>query len=77
MNERSYEALLYKITAAVTARIAEMNGWSEDEAIEKFVSSELYSYLEKEETKIWQYSSAMLAELFSDEQSGRLSFPEV
>ena len=40
MNERSYEALLYKITAAVTARIAEMNGWSEDEAIEKFVSSE-------------------------------------
>ena len=32
---------------------------------------------EKEETKVWQYSSLMLVELFNEEQSGRLVLPEV
>ena len=35
------------------------------------------TYLEKEETKVWQYSSLMLAELFNEERSGRLVLPEV
>ena len=77
MNERSYETLLYGITANVVAKIMELNGWSENEAIERFTSSKLYSYLEKEETKVWQYSALMLAELFNDERAGRLSLPEV
>ena len=77
MNERSYETLLYGITANVIAKIMELNGWSENEAIERFTSSKLYSYLEKEETKVWQYSALMLAELFNDERAGRLSLPEV
>ena len=64
MNERSYETLLYSITANVIAKIMELNGWSENEAIERFTSSKLYSYLEREETKVWQYSSLMLAQLF-------------
>ena len=55
MNERSYEALLYGITANVAAKIMELNNWSENEAIERFTSSKLYSYLEREETKVWQY----------------------
>lgn len=77
MNERSYETLLYGITANVVAKIMELNGWSENAAIERFTSSKLYSYLEKEETKVWQYSALMLAELFNDERAGRLSLPEV
>ena len=36
-----------------------------------------YIVLEKEETKVWQYSSFMLAELFNEERSGRLVLPEV
>ena len=51
MNERSYETLLYSITASVVNRLIEMNSWSEDEALERFTSSKLYTYLEKEETK--------------------------
>ena len=39
--------------------------------------SKLYTYLEREETKVWQYSSLMLAELFNEERSGRLVLPEV
>ncbi len=77
MNERSYETLLYGITANAVAKIMELNGWSEDVALERFTSSKLYSYLEKEETKVWQYSTLMLAQLFNEERAGRLSLPEV
>lgn len=77
MNERSYEILLYGITANVVAKIMELNNWSENEAMERFTKSKLYSYLEREETKVWQYSSLMLAELFNEERAGRLSLPEV
>ena len=77
MNERSYEILLYKITSNVVAKIMEINNWSEDVALERFTCSKLYSYLEREETKVWQYSTLMLANLFADERSGRLIFPEV
>jgi hypothetical protein len=77
MNERSYEALLYGITANAVAKIMELNGWSENEAMERFTSSKLYSFLEREETKVWQYSSLMLAQLFNEERSGILSLPEV
>lgn len=77
MNERSFETLLYSITANTVAKIIEMNGWSENEAMERFTSSKLYSFLEREETKVWQYSKVMLAELFNEERAGRLSLPEV
>lgn len=47
MNERSFETLLYSITANVTQKIMELNGWSENEAMEHFTQSKLYSYLER------------------------------
>lgn len=77
MTERSYETLLYGITANTVAKIMELNGWAENEAMERFTSSKLYTYLEKEQTKVWQYSALMLAELFNEERAGRLSLPEV
>ncbi len=77
MNERSYEALLYGITANVVAKIMEYTGWTENEAMERFTLSKLYSYLEREETKVWQYSAVMLAQLFEGERTGRLVLPEV
>ncbi len=77
MNERSYETLLYSVTANTVAKIMELNGWLENEAFERFTSSKLYSYLEREETKVWQYSALMLAQLFNEERAGRLALPEV
>ena len=56
--------------------IQEMNGWSEDAALERFTDSKLYSYIEKEETKVWQYRSLLLAQLFNEEREGRLVLPE-
>ena len=55
----------------------ENNGWSENVAMERFTGSKVYSFLEKEESKVWQYSATMLAELFDDERAGILVFPEV
>ena len=77
MNERSFETLLYSVTCHTVAKIMEATGWSEDVAMERFTSSKLYSYLESEETKVWQYSALMLAELFCEERAGHLSLPEV
>ena len=77
MNERSFETLLYGITANVVAKIMELNGWSENDAMERFTESKLYSYLEREETKVWQYSTLMLVRLFNEERAGIFSLPEV
>jgi hypothetical protein len=77
MNDRNYETLLYSITVHTVEKIMEMNNWSEDVALERFTDSKIYSYLEKEETKVWQYSSLMLAQLFNEEREGRLVLPAV
>ncbi len=77
MDERSFEILLYGITTNVAAKLSELNGWNENEALERFTKSKLYYYLEREETKVWQYSTAMLIQLFSEERAGQLVFPEV
>lgn len=77
MNERSYEILLYSITANVVSKIMELNDWTENEAMERFTMSKLYSYLEREETKVWQYSTLMLTQLYNEERAGRFCLPEV
>ena len=77
MKERSYETLLYSIVTSVVDKLMNLNNWSEDEALEKFTTSKLYTYLEKEETKVWQYSALMLAKLLNDEIEGHLVLPEV
>lgn len=77
MNDRSFEIILYKLTANVVEKIMQLNGWPEDVAIQRFVESKVYAYLEKEETKVWHYSTLMLAQLFNDERAGNLSLPEV
>lgn len=77
MNKADFESLLYTITANTVNIIMQNTGWAEDEAMERFVRSEVYAQLEKEETKVWHYSATMLARLFKDEQAGKLVWPEV
>ena len=77
MNERSFETLLYGVTSNAVAKIMELNNWNEDTAMERFTQSRLYGYLEREETKVWQYSALMLATLFNEERTGNLILPEV
>ena len=62
MNERSFETLLYKITANVVQKIMETTGWLEDDAMMRFTQSKLYSYLEIEETKVFGITEEELEE---------------
>lgn len=76
MKTGEFEDLLCTITAGTVNKIIENTGWPEDEAIERFLQSKVYSFLEREETKVWHYSVTMLAQLFEAERSGNLIFPE-
>ena len=77
MNKKEFESLLYTITANAVDIIMKNTNWGEDEALERFVRSEVYAQLEKEETKVWHYSATMLAKLFEEERTGHLVWPEM
>ena len=48
------------------------------DGLRKLYASNLYELMEREETKIWQYSTEKLYELFLEESStGKISFPQV
>ena len=58
-------------------KIMSDSGLNEDFAMEKLYSSELYSALEKEETKVWHYSVPKLYELYQQEiTTGKFTLPE-
>ena len=77
MDKGTFEALLPVITAHLADRISTAERLSEDEAIERLYATELYAYLDNEETKVWQYSTEMLYELYQSEKTtGKLELPE-
>ena len=76
MNEKEFQSLLYTITANTVNLIMQQTGWNEDTAMERFVRSKVYAKLEREETKVWHYSATMLAQLFDNERTGNLVWPE-
>ena len=71
-------AMMPYITDDLAAMIAKKQNLSEEDAIVMLYSSSLYALLEKEDTKVWQYSTDMLYALFEQEQrTGTISFPDV
>ena len=77
MERAKFDAIFPIITSALINKIAVENVLSEDEAIESLYESKLYAELENEKTKIWQYSTEMLYELYRREkETGRLDLPE-
>lgn len=78
MEREQFIAMMPYITADLVGMIADKKGISESEAITKLYASGLYSDLEKEETKVWQYSTEMLYSLFeNEEQTGTVHYPDV
>jgi hypothetical protein len=77
MEVEKFHAILPLIVAAVTDKIVEEYNLNEDEAIEKFYSSRIYSYLEDEKTKVWHYSAYKIFDLFkTDFETGILDLPD-
>lgn len=78
MGEEQFAAIMPVISSDLIAMIISKQNISEDEAIKKLYSSMLYAVLEKEDTKVWQYSTSMLYSLYEQEIStGRIQFPDI
>ena len=77
MDDKKLVALLPEITSAVVDVISNRVGKTEDEAIQCLYSSMLYRDLEKEETKVWQFSTETLYSLYQQEKAaGVIDYPE-
>lgn len=78
MGHEQFVAIMPYISADLVNMIAQKQNITEADALNKLYSSKLYELLEKEETKVWQYSTDMLYSLFvKEEQTNNLVFPDV
>jgi hypothetical protein len=78
MGKEQFIALMPYISADLVSKIAIKQNISEKCALEKLYSSKLYSLLENEKTKVWQYSTQMLYSLFEqEEKQGSIQFPDI
>lgn len=78
MEREQFDAILPLISADLVNMISKKEDISSNEAISKLYSSKLYALLEKEDTKVWYYSTNMLYQLFDEEEkTGKISFPDV
>lgn len=77
MDKDKFSTLMAVMTPDIISKIIEKYGLDENKAMALFHKSEVYKALENEDTKVWQYSSEMIVELFDREMNGKLEFPEV
>lgn len=78
MSQEQFHAIMPVISADIINMIVAKRNISETEAIQLLYSSKLYADLEQEDTKVWQYSTAMLYSLLEQEwSSGTICYPDV
>lgn len=78
MTQSQFTAIMPIICADLVQMIMQKQNISEDEAISKLYSSNFYTVLEKEDTKVWHYSTEMLYSLFEqEEKNGYIQYPDV
>ncbi len=78
MSKDKFDAIMPIISSDLVSLISKKQDISESEALEQLYSTKLYATLEKEESKVWQYSTEMLYSLFIQEkETGELTFPDV
>lgn len=78
MDKCKFDAVFPIISSDLVHKIVKELNLSDKDAITLLYSSHLYEMLEKEETKVWQYSTEKLFELFLEEKnSGKITFPQV
>lgn len=78
MIQKQFNTIIPLISADVVKMIVQKKNISEKEAIMLLYSSKLYEVLEKEDTKLWQYSTSMLYSLLEQEwDSGTIHYPDV
>ena len=77
MEQKRFEALLILLVPQVTQLITEHYSCDEMTASKEFYSSEVYSILEQEDTKLWHFSPLTLFHMFDEEKkTGAFVIPE-
>jgi hypothetical protein len=75
--KKQFETILVFLVPQVVKLITEHYKCDEVSAARMFYQSKIYTYLEKEETKVWHFSAHNLFFLFDEEQkTGSFVFPE-
>lgn len=78
MDKNKFNAVFPIISADLVEKIMVELNLSDKEAVTELYSSKLYEILEKEDTKLWQYSTEKLFEMFLQQRNtGKINFPEV
>lgn len=78
MEQNKFNAIMPMISADLIYKIVLERNITEQEAINMLYSSKVYSLLEQEDTKLWQYSTPMLYSLLEQElDTGAIEFPDV
>jgi hypothetical protein len=76
MSNTQFKATLEMLVPLVIKEMTKSRKLSEKEAFEILYSSELYSKLEVEETKLWHLSQVTLVNLLNEElETGNITFP--
>ena len=77
MSEKQLTALLPILTTAISEKICQAYRMTEEEAILTLYSSQLYEMLENEATKVCQYRSEKLFDLYQQEiETGHIDLPD-
>ena len=77
MDGDRFSSQLFLIAPQIIGLIVEKYHIDEEQATEKLYTSELYSQLEDERTKLWHLSPFALFEMFYEEQeTGKITYPE-
>jgi hypothetical protein len=71
-----FEYIKRTLAIGVIDNMMKQKGWSEDDAIRRFMCSEVYDGLRREETKVWHFSVNQLTCLYEDELNGVMVWPE-
>jgi len=77
MTKELLPIYLYFIVEEIIPLIISEYNLSENEAIQQFYCSKLYSFLENPKTGVWRYSPKLLFNLYKEElENGDFIFPE-
>lgn len=74
---KKWELIKRTLTIGVVWCMMKKRGWSEDEALRRFLDSQVYDSLQNEETKAWYFSAYQLSEFFENELEGRDIWPDM
>ncbi|MGL4484681.1 MAG: hypothetical protein ACRCUS_06990 [Anaerovoracaceae bacterium] len=77
MGKNEFEGILKFVISSLVMKIIKTKNISEKDALTLLYTSELYSKLNNEKTKLWHFSAPMLLDMLDEEiETGKITYPE-